>query len=471
MLKNPHFGTKVAFKRLKKGFFMSFRLIIAVLCWTVVGCIPRGDRSVSGLKLGDAFVVTTETEYTRPMTALYRRSQAGEYRPFCSNTFLGDRTSITALHCVDDGLLPAIKMDNGTPITARKIYLPKRIADLYARLTNYGKQISELSKRLYEVSPTCKSLAPEARSLRGQINNLLAIQQPMYQELAKGDLAIIVWPKGTGTKLTQGGRYYGIAERHFPPVNSPTKHIAFGAASSKPRPESQRKSCQHPAIFEGVGTKRIGTNLSRRDGDKVILESFHSADIARANGSQQGMDVDIKPGDSGSSWIDCGGMIPCESFDIMAITSIGTDRPDGSSRATASYLKSNTAKELFRQAIECNHSDPSMCAEPFRGSGFDRNVFVYITNKPSGDQLQAVSAPKNAKTFVCSGKDVEACNASSSYKVAAKQATAQTNREVLIFDKFIPLANAAEHFVTVVGVDASGKRVFSEVLQMSPLAP
>ena len=189
---------------------------IVVLSQMTTNCGIHHENS--DIKVTNGFVTTQE-----PAVAMLRDSSG---RGFCTGSFVNDQTMITAAHCVYSGTrgytYPHVQQPNGIMVRGINVFVASETIRRSGIIDTYNKQIDQLEDSLY-YNYGCDESSAGAQNLVQQMNQLGLTVSNAFNGLQAYDLAVVVFPKGTGLNMiSQGGKFLTVEPVSYTHLTLPT---------------------------------------------------------------------------------------------------------------------------------------------------------------------------------------------------------------------------------------------------------
>jgi hypothetical protein len=331
-----------------------------MLTLALASCSTEEDASSSDPKIGNGENVAVETDDTRAIVMVKSRKSDGLYRGHCTGTLLNDTTLITAVHCLIDydtgGIFVALP--DGRHAASVNAFYPPRARQILESVGDIRGRLAPLLKKAFQEDAKCKN-----SSVHSTIGELSRRSGELMGELPRHDVALVVFPSGTGDAITRGHGYYGIAKT-APQVGDKMMFVGFGQSATRVVRASD--SCGTALQGDGFGLKRRGSNqITTATGETVVSHGYASREAAAQAAVGIGQQAIIRPGDSGGPWIACSGG-SCATRRLFAINSTGTFSNGTRETGTGKLVTSKSTQALFAHAINCSDGP---CAADFAGSG------------------------------------------------------------------------------------------------------
>jgi hypothetical protein len=341
---------------------MKMKAIIgaSLLTLALASCSTEEDASSSDPKIGNGETVSVESDETRAIVMVKSRKSDGLFRGHCTGTLLNDTTLITAVHCLTDydtgGIFVALP--DGRHAASVNVFYSPRARQILESVGDLRGRLTPLLKKAFQEDAKCKN-----SSVHATIGELSRRSGELMSELPRHDVALVVFPSGTGDAITRGRGYYGIAETS-PQVGDKMLFVGYGQSATRVVRASD--SCGTTLQGDGFGLKRRGSNqIARATGETVVSNGYASREAAAEASVGVGQQVIIRPGDSGGPWVACSGG-SCATRRLFAINSTGTFANGNRETGTGKLVTSKSTQALFARAINCQESP---CAANFAGSG------------------------------------------------------------------------------------------------------
>lgn len=313
-------------------------------------------------KIGNGIEVTTETDDTRAVVMLKQRVADGNYRGFCSGTLLNDTTLLTAVHCLLDKQTGGMYLDTGgRHVASKRAFYSERAANILAQIDTIDARLEAIRHRVTLSEITCDA----ALGLR-EVAELGLAKAKLLGELPRHDVALVVFPAGTGQAITRGHGYYGVGTS-APRTGAQAMLLGYG--QSKAGYVQLPDACGKTLRGEGFGVKRLGYGeLSEVTDGTIQTYGYRDRESAAQAGVEAGKEATIRPGDSGGPWVACDGE-NCSTHRVLAVSSTGTFNSDELETNTGARADTAEAQQTYARAIGCGSSGD--CAANFVGSGVD----------------------------------------------------------------------------------------------------
>jgi hypothetical protein len=314
---------------------------------------------------------------------------------FCSLGFVNDTTAFTALHCVEqDGQLLAPSMlavqnKQGRRFTALRVFANEEGLQYNKKYTELYAQVKNLYQEQFRSDPSCESLSSDLERRFADLGKQMSAH---FDQLASYDMAILVFPVGTGASFVGAdGLYFGLNKELVSEKKFSTKFIGYGN-SQRTSNNRLANSCEKDTKFEGFGTRRQGFNPN------AVLKNQGRTVESEGNLNSPKDAAVILSGDSGSVWIACQGA-ECNTMDAVAISSGVGLSEDGEGSNIGTNLYSDLSIALMKKAVECGGQN---CAAKFRG--YDEVVLGAATPRSEGPSDLKFAQDQDSKLYVSSPK-------------------------------------------------------------------
>ncbi len=319
---------------------------IVVLC-QMTNCGTQNANS--DIKVTNGFVTTQE-----PAVTMLRDGQG---RGFCTGTFVNDQTMITAAHCVYSGTrgydYPYVQQPNGVSVKSVNAFVANETIRRSGVIDSYSKQIDQLEDNLY-YNYACDESSVGAQNIIQQMNQLGSLVGNTFNGMQTYDLAVVVFPIGTGTNMiSQGGRYLKVMTTP-PAINQKIKLLGYGNYNKLLKTPANK--CYETATGDGFGTKRFGYNEVKTSSPYLTADGVYSASTATKLGYQRTVQSSVAQGDSGGPIIVCKDSINCAGGFFGAVNSTSSFGGNSWGDFTGTPTYSAESLQLMRSAISCDYN-------------------------------------------------------------------------------------------------------------------
>ena len=187
----------------------------------------NSHANTSQTKIVNGIDVTIETNYTKPVVKLRDENSKG----YCTGTLLGDRTLLTAVHCLERSgnmEMPYLLTPSGRLVAGQKLFYDRKALAGFADIDTKSRRAGQLGQEFFQRF-ACDPSPFEAQTLLNELESISTEVGSVYDNvIAKYDALLVIFPPGTGSEFVGSGPYYIIKMNQPLNFGDNLKFIGFG---------------------------------------------------------------------------------------------------------------------------------------------------------------------------------------------------------------------------------------------------